>query len=121
MYLAGRNEPRLAAIAPELGAGFTVADLGAGFTGADLGAGFTVADAMEETGSARVGAGVDCPPPGPVFALAGVTLQASSRLSEKAIEGDLRLNAPGAAMPVQGPLPVLKVPEGGRLSLVFLG
>lgn len=67
VHLAGRNESRLAAIAAELGAGYSVAD------------------AMDETSFARVSAEVDRPLSGLVYAVGSITLRPLSRLPAPAM------------------------------------
>ena len=101
VHLAGRNESRLAAIAAELGAGYSVAD------------------AMDETSFARVSAEVDRPLSGLVYAVGSITLRPLSRLPAPAMQDDFRLNALGAALAVQAALPALKAADGGASVVLF--
>lgn len=90
LHLVGRNAERLAAIAAELNAAFTVGDVtdGALFT--------------------RVAADVGEPLDGLVYAVGTINLRSLQRLGENDFLHDFRVNALGAALAVQAALPALK-------------
>jgi NAD(P)-dependent dehydrogenase (short-subunit alcohol dehydrogenase family) len=89
LHLVGRREDPLAALAEDLGAGFTVGDV----TDTSL-----FARAAEEAGSCD----------GLVYAVGTINLGSLSRLSEKDFISDFRINAAGAALAVQASLRALK-------------
>lgn len=90
LHLIARDEGRLAAVAAETGATWSVADL------ADPAAAAVVADAAAPGLS------------GLVYAAGSITLKPVARLSEADFLADFRVNALGAALAVQAALPVLK-------------
>jgi NAD(P)-dependent dehydrogenase (short-subunit alcohol dehydrogenase family) len=90
LHLVGRNKEKLAAIAGELGAGFTAGDVNDG----EL-----FIRAAKEAGELLDGL---------VYAAGTITLRGLSRLSEADFINDFRVNAMGAALAVQACLPALK-------------
>lgn len=101
VHLTGRSESRLAAVAAEVGASYTVADV------------------MDETSFARVSAEIDHPLSGLVYAVGSITLRQLAHLSARAMADDFHLNTLGAALAVQAALPALKAAEGGASVVLF--
>ena len=93
LHLVGRDADRLAAVAHELGATFTVGDV----NDADL-----FAKVAAEAGDSLDG--LD----GLVYAVGTINLRSLSRLTENDFINDFRVNAMGAALAVQASLPALK-------------
>lgn len=101
VHLAGRNAAKLAQIAQEIGAGFSVVD-------------------VEEPGSiARAVAEVESPLAGLVYAVGTINLKPLGRLTLADFERDFRINAAGAALAVQAALPALKAHEGTPGVVLF--
>lgn len=90
LHLIARDEGRLAAVAAETGATWSVADL------ADPAAAAVVAEAAAPGLS------------GLAYAAGSITLKPVARLSEADFLADFRVNALGAALAVQAALPALK-------------
>jgi NAD(P)-dependent dehydrogenase (short-subunit alcohol dehydrogenase family) len=90
LHLVGRDEGRLAAVAHELGATFTVGDV----NDADV-----FAKVAAETGDSLDGL---------VYAVGTINLRSIGRLKESDFINDFRVNAMGAALAVQASLPALK-------------
>lgn len=100
LHLIARDEARLAAVAAETGASWSVADL-------------------TDPASARVVAEAAAPGlTGLVYAAGTITLKPISRLSADDFLYDFRVNALGAALAVQAALPVLK--QGATPASVVL-
>jgi NAD(P)-dependent dehydrogenase (short-subunit alcohol dehydrogenase family) len=103
LHLVGRDEGRLAALAQELGAGFTAGDV----TSADV---FTRAtQAASDDG--RIA--------GLVYAVGTINLKPLGRLTEADFEQDFRVNALGAAKAVQAALPALKAGDEPSSVVLF--
>jgi NAD(P)-dependent dehydrogenase (short-subunit alcohol dehydrogenase family) len=102
LHLVARDESRLAALAQELGAGYTAGDV----TGADV---FARAAQAASDGSGLAGL---------VYAVGTITLKPLGRLTDADFEQDFRINALGAAKAVQAALPDLEA--GGNPSSVVL-
>lgn len=101
LHLVGRDEGRLAAVAAETGASFTVAD-------------------VEDTASfARVTAEAGAPLSGLVYAVGSINLKPLGRLTAADFERDFRVNAAGAALAVQAALPALKAGDGTGAIVLF--
>ncbi|MEQ1536940.1 MAG: SDR family oxidoreductase [Burkholderiaceae bacterium] len=90
LHLVGRDADRLAAIANELGATFTVGDVN------------------DPAVFARVAAEAGDSLDGLVYAVGTINLRSISRLTENDFINDFRVNAMGAALAVQASLPALK-------------
>jgi NAD(P)-dependent dehydrogenase (short-subunit alcohol dehydrogenase family) len=90
LHLVGRDEGRLAAVAHELGATFTVGDV----NDADV-----FAKVATEAGDSLDGL---------VYAVGTINLRSIGRLKESDFINDFRVNAMGAALAVQASLPALK-------------
>lgn len=100
LHLVGRDEEKLAAIAKELGATFTLGD---------------VNDSSLFTRAAQdAGAALD----GLVYAVGTINLRSLGRLTEADFLTDFRVNALGAALAIQAALPALKK-SAGRASVVL--
>ncbi len=93
LHLVGRDADRLAAVAQELDATFTVGDV----NDADV-----FAKVAAEAGDSLDG--LD----GLVYAVGTINLRSISRLTENDFINDFRINAMGAALAVQASLPALK-------------
>lgn len=101
LHVVGRDAARLAAIAGEVGASYSVAD-------------------VEDPASfAHVAAEAGPALSGLVYAVGTITLKPIARLSSADFLRDFRLNAEGAALAVQAALPALKAAEGGASVLLF--
>lgn len=98
-HLVGRRAERLAELA------------------ADCGASFTVADVLEPGAFERVAAEIEEPVEGLVYAVGSIDLRPLARFSEDDLLHDFRLNAAGAALAVQALLPALK--QAGGASIVL--
>lgn len=90
LHLVGRDADRLAAVAHELGATFTVGDVND--------------PAVFAKAAAEAGDSLD----GLVYAVGTINLRSLSRLTESDFITDFRVNAMGAALAVQASLPALK-------------
>lgn len=90
LHLVGRDADRLAAVAHELGATFTVGDVND--------------PAVFARAAAEAGDSLD----GLVYAVGTINLRSLSRLTESDFITDFRVNAMGAALAVQASLPALK-------------
>jgi NAD(P)-dependent dehydrogenase (short-subunit alcohol dehydrogenase family) len=101
LHLVGRDEARLAQVAHETGAGFTVADV------------------EEAEAFARVAQDSGPRLSSLVYAVGTINLKPLSRLSRDDIERDFRINATGAALAVQASLPALKACEGIASVVLF--
>ena len=100
LHLVGRDEEKLAAIAKELGATYTLGD---------------VNDSSLFTRAAQdAGAALD----GLVYAVGTINLRSLGRLTEADFLTDFRVNALGAALAIQAALPALKK-SAGRASVVL--
>lgn len=101
VHLVGRDGERLARIAAETGARFTIADV------EDASA---FARVTEDAGAALAGL---------VYAVGTITLKPLARLTSAEFNRDFRINAEGAALAVQAALPALKAHDGtGSIVLV---
>ncbi|WP_284177302.1 SDR family oxidoreductase [Rhabdaerophilum sp. SD176] len=100
LHLAGRDAARLAALAGELGAGFTAGDAREPSHFADL--------------AATLG---DRPVDALVYAVGSINLKPLNRLKDEDFLGDFTLNALGAARAVQALLPALKRSEAASIVL----
>jgi NAD(P)-dependent dehydrogenase (short-subunit alcohol dehydrogenase family) len=103
LHLVARNESRLAALAEELGAGFTAGDV----TSADV---FTRATQAAPDDSRIAGL---------VYAVGTINLKPLGRLTEADFEQDFRVNALGAAKAVQAALPALKAGDEPSSVVLF--
>jgi NAD(P)-dependent dehydrogenase (short-subunit alcohol dehydrogenase family) len=103
LHLVGRDEGRLAALAQELGAGFTAGDV----TSADV---FTRATQAASDGGRIAGL---------VYAVGTINLKPLGRLTEADFEQDFRVNALGAAKAVQAALPALKAGDEPSSVVLF--
>ncbi|MBS3955129.1 MAG: SDR family oxidoreductase [Methylomicrobium sp.] len=101
LHLVGRNEAKLAALATELGAGYTVGDINE----TDL-----FARASSDAGEVLEGL---------VYAVGSINLRGLQRLSETDFLNDFRVNALGAALAVQAALPMLKKSAEGASVLFY--
>lgn len=101
LHLVGRDKNKLAAIATELEASFTVGDVHDG----EL-----FVRASQEAGEFMDGL---------VYAVGTITLRSLSRLSEADFMNDFRVNALGAALAVQAGLPALKKCSGIASVVLF--
>lgn len=101
LHLVGRNEEKLAAIATELDAGYTVGDVGDNnlFSRAAKEAGETL-DGM-------------------LYAVGTINLRSLGRLTEADFLQDFRVNALGAALAVQAALSMLKRSRGTASVVLF--
>lgn len=100
LHLSGRDAAKLAALADELGCGFTAADV--------------LKPGAIEIVSEEAGA-ID----GLAFAVGSINLKPLARLSEADFLNDFRLNALSAAKAVQVALPALKASTGTASVLLF--
>lgn len=101
LHLVGRRAEALAALA------------------SDLGATYTVGDVADPALFSRVTADAGEALAGLVYAVGTITLRPLARLTSDDFLHDLRVNAVGAALAVQGALPALKRAEGGASVLLF--
>lgn len=101
LHLIARDEARLAAVAAQTGAAWSVADL------ASPAAAATIAAAAEPGLS------------GLVYAAGSITLKPLSRLSEADFLADFRVNALGAALAVQAALPALRAAPAPASVVLF--
>ena len=90
LHLVGRQEQKLAALAAELGAGFTVGDV------------------TDTALFSRVAQDAGAPLAGLIYAVGTINLRSLQRLTEADFVQDFRINALGAALAVQAALPALK-------------
>lgn len=100
LHLVGRNEERLAAVATELGAGFTAGDVTDG----------SLFPRVAEAAGERLD--------GLVYAVGTITLRRFPGLTETDFLNDFRINAVGAALAVQAALPALRK-SAGTASVVL--
>ncbi len=100
LHLVGRSEDKLAAMAAELDAPFTIGD---------------VCDGQLFS---RVAKDAGKPLDGLVYAVGTINLRSLRRLTEDDFLNDFRINALGAALAIQAALPALKKSEG-RASVVL--
>jgi len=103
LHLVARDESRLAALAQELGAGFTTGDV----TSADV---FTRATQAASGGGAIAGL---------VYAVGTINLKPLGRLEESDFEQDFRINALGAARAVQAALASLRAGDEPSSVVLF--
>jgi NAD(P)-dependent dehydrogenase (short-subunit alcohol dehydrogenase family) len=103
LHLVARDESRLAALAQELGAGYTAGDV----TGADV---FARATQTASDGSGLAGL---------VYAVGTITLKPLGRLADADFEQDFRINALGAAKAVRAALPDLEAGENPSSVVLF--
>jgi NAD(P)-dependent dehydrogenase (short-subunit alcohol dehydrogenase family) len=101
LHLVGRNEERLAAIAD------------------DLGAGFTMGDVCDENLFFRVAEDAGAPLDGLVYAVGTLNLGSLRRLTEEEFLNDLRINAVGAALAVKATMTALKKCADGASVVLF--
>ena len=101
LHLAGRSEERLAPLAQELSASYTLGDVE------------TPAD------HARIVAEAGTPLGGLVYAVGTITLKPLARLTADEMLRDYRINALGAALAVQAALPALKASPSPASVLLF--
>jgi len=101
LHLTGRDPGRLAEVAGDLGAGFTVGDV----TDSEF-----FAKVAAEAGDELVGL---------VYAVGTLHLRSLQRLSEADFLHDYRVNALGAALAVQASLPALKKSADGASIVLF--
>lgn len=101
LHLSGRDPARLASLAAEPGAGFTVAD------------------AEDATSFSHVSAAAGDRLDGLVHAVGSINLRPLMRLSHDDFMRDFRLNAEGAALAVQAALPALKQAGNGASVVLF--
>ena len=102
LHLVARDAAKLAALAGELGAGFTACDA----EDADR-----LRDAVAAAGPSLAGL---------VYAVGTIRLAPLAKLSAGEIERDFRINALGAAIAVQSALPALRAAGGGRFHSAVL-
>jgi NAD(P)-dependent dehydrogenase (short-subunit alcohol dehydrogenase family) len=105
LHLVGRDEARLAAVAAETGADFTVGDV----TCDDIFARATDAAASAGGGSLK----------GLVYAIGTINLKPVNRLNDVDFMNDFRVNALGAVKAVQAALPALKKADGTAGIVLF--
>lgn len=101
LHLAGRDETRLASLAAELGASFSVGDV------------------EDPSSFARVTTEAGGVLAGLVYAVGTINLRPLARLTAPDFERDFRVNAMGAALAVQAALPALKAHEGVSSIVLF--
>lgn len=100
LHLVGRKEDRLAAIATELGASYTLGDVNDGSL------------------FSRVAKDAGEPLDGLAYAVGTINMRGLQRLTEADFLNDFRVNALGAALAIQAALPALKK-SAGRASVVL--
>ena len=100
LYLVGRDEERLAAIARELGATATLGDVN------------------DSNLFSRVAQDAGAVLDGLVYAVGTINLRSLGRLTDADFLTDFRVNAMSAALAIQASLPALKKSEG-RASVVL--
>ena len=105
VHLAAREEQKLAALASEIGASYSLADVLLPET---------IAPAIEAAAAAGGGALA-----GLCYAVGTINLKPVGRLTQADFERDFRVNALGAALAVQATLPALKKAEGTASVLLF--
>jgi len=101
LHLVGRNEEKLAELAGELAADYTVGDV------------------TDEGLFGRVADAIDTPLAGLVYAVGTINLRSLARFSAEDMLADFRVNALGAALAVQSALPRLKKAEGSAAVVLF--
>lgn len=101
MHLVGRSKERLAELATELGASFSVADV----------------EHVDTFEAVAADAGPNLA--GMVYAVGTITLRSLPRLSEVEFIADFRINAVGAALALKASLPALKQYDGISSVLLF--
>lgn len=101
LHLVGRTESKLASLAQEVDATYTVGDV------------------TDVTLFARVAQSVGEPLDGLVYAVGTITIRSLSRLTEADFLNDFRVNALGAVLAVQAALPALKKSAGIASVVLF--
>ena len=101
LHLTGRDEQKLAAVADDTGASFTLADV----ENDD-----SFAHVMSEAGPSLAGL---------VYAVGTINLKPLGRLTIADFERDFRVNALGAALAMQAALPALKAHAGVASAVLF--
>lgn len=101
LHLVGRNEEKLAQVATELDATFTVADV------------------TDSASFSRVAQDAGSPLAGLVYAVGTINLRSLARLTEQDFVDDFRINAAGAALAVAALLPALKKNERAASVVLF--
>lgn len=99
VHLAARHEKRLAALAHEIGATYTVCDV----SDADA-----IKRAVADAGGSIAGL---------AYAVGTINLKPVARLSDSDFETDYRINALGAVRAVQAALPVMKTQDAASVLL----
>lgn len=101
LHLIGRNEPAVAQLAE------------------DLGAGYTVGDVCDEGLFGEVAEAVKGPVSGLVYAVGTIELRPLARFSSEDFIRDFTINAAGAAKAVQAALPAMKKSKEGASVVLF--
>ena len=101
LHLAGRDEQKLAAVADDTGASFTLADVEDDDSFAHV---------MSEAGPSLAGL---------VYAVGTINLKPLGRLTIADFERDFRVNALGAALAMQAALPAMKAHAGIASAVLF--
>ncbi len=101
LHLVGRNEAKLAALASELEAQYTVGDV------------------CDETLFAQVAEDFAAPWDGLVYSVGTITIGSIRRLTSTDFLHDFQVNAMGAALAVKGGLPALKKSAGTPSVVLF--
>ncbi|MCS6906261.1 MAG: SDR family oxidoreductase [Anaerolineales bacterium] len=101
LHLVGRTESKLASLARELGATYTVGDV------------------TDEALFTRVAQEAGRPLDGLVYAVGTITIRSLFRLTEADFLNDFRINALGAALAIQAALPALKESAGVASVVLF--
>lgn len=101
LHLAGRDEQKLAAVADDTGASFTLADVEDDDSFAHV---------MSEAGPSLAGL---------VYAVGTINLKLLGRLTIADFERDFRVNALGAALAMQAALPAMKAHAGIASAVLF--
>jgi len=101
LHLVGRDEERLAAVARELGATYTLGDVN------------------DSTLFSRVAQDAGASLDGLVYAVGTINLRSLGRLTEADFLTDFGVNAMGAALAIQAALPALKKSEGKAAVVLF--
>jgi NAD(P)-dependent dehydrogenase (short-subunit alcohol dehydrogenase family) len=101
LHLIGRTEEKLALLATELQAGYTVGDV------------------CDETLFTQVGKDFDGPWGGIVYSVGTINLGSLRRLTSADFLHDFQVNAMGAALAIKSGLPALKKSEGNPSVVLF--
>ena len=101
LHLVGRNEKKLASLAAELDAGFTVGDV------------------CEESLFSQVAKDFSAPWDGLVYSVGTITLGSIRRLTSTDFLHDFQVNAMGAALAIKGGLSALKKSAGSPSVVLF--